>query len=131
MTLAVAIQLRRWNVANSVRWFVRTVPAAVVLTLVAVIVLVLIWSRTTRRLVVPGALKAYQDGGHDIELWLGTITSPGSSTMKVTYTADLRGADTDLVAQEFTAGLGAATSWMADVASGQTLIVRTWPLRWS
>src|SRR5205814_5715750 len=35
---AVAIQLRRWHVANSVRWFVRTVPAAVVLTLVAVIV---------------------------------------------------------------------------------------------
>src|SRR5437763_3209798 len=65
-------------------------------------------------------LKAYQDGGHDTELWLGTITSPGSSTMKVTYTADLRGADTDLVAQEFTTGLGAATSWMADVASGQT-----------
>ena len=64
-------------------------------------------------------LKAVQDGSHDTELWLGTLTSTGSSTLSVTFSGSAGGDDVDLVAQEFTAGLGAGTVWTTDKVGGQ------------
>lgn len=37
---------------------------------------------------------------HDVELWLGTITTTGSSTITVTFNASISGIHDELVAQE-------------------------------
>ena len=57
--------------------------------------------------------------GKDVELWLGSVTTPGSQTVSVTYSGSVSSDDVELAAQEFTAGLGAATVWSKDSAGGQ------------
>ena len=55
-------------------------------------------------------LVTYNSGTAHEELWEGTVTSTGASSITVTYIAT-PGASCDLDAQEFTAGLGANTNW--------------------
>jgi hypothetical protein len=56
---------------------------------------------------------------HDTEIWLGTVTTAGSSTINVSYSASVGSVDTDLAAQEFSSGLGPTTSWSKDTGAGQ------------
>jgi RHS repeat-associated protein len=51
----------------------------------------------------------------DVELWLGTITSTGSSTITVTYTGSVSADAIELDAQEYTNGTGSTTTWSQDV----------------
>ncbi|HLG66527.1 MAG TPA: IPT/TIG domain-containing protein [Acidimicrobiales bacterium] len=64
-------------------------------------------------------LTSYQDGSHDMEVWLGPVTSTGPHTVTVTFSAGVSGVDTDLALQEFAASTGAQTTWSKDVAGGQ------------
>src|SRR6185312_13177821 len=43
----------------------------------------------------------------------------GTSSIRVGYSASVGSSDVELVAQEFTAGLGSATVWAKDAAAGQ------------
>ncbi len=64
---------------------------------------------------------AYEDAsGHDLEVWLGTVTKAGSGKVSLTYSASVGSISVELVAQEFTAGLGSASVWTKDVAAGQS-----------
>ncbi len=51
----------------------------------------------------------------DVELWLGTITTPGSSTITVTYSGSVTSDTIELDAQEYTNGTGSSTTWSQDV----------------
>ena len=51
--------------------------------------------------------------GNDVEIWYGTVTSTGASTITFTWSATPTGG-IDYAAQEFTAGLGASTVWALD-----------------
>ncbi len=53
----------------------------------------------------------------DIELWLGTVTTSGSSTIKVTYSGSVSSTSTELAAQEYTSSAGSSTTWTKDVVS--------------
>ncbi len=55
---------------------------------------------------------------HDTEIWVGKVSSTGTSTIAVNYSGTVT-TDVDLDAQEFTAGLGTATTWTPDTGSGQ------------
>jgi YD repeat-containing protein len=50
------------------------------------------------------------------ELWLGTVTSTGSSTITVSYTTSIGSTHVDIAAQEFTDGTGASTTWSEDTS---------------
>jgi len=64
-------------------------------------------------------LTSYEDASsHDLEVWLGTVTTTGSSTISVSYSASVGSSSVELIAQEFTAGLGGASVWTKDVGSG-------------
>ncbi len=66
-------------------------------------------------------VSSYEDtSSHDLELWLGTVTATGSSTISVGYSASVSSTSIELTAQEFTAGLGSASVWSKDVAAGQS-----------
>ena len=66
-------------------------------------------------------VTGYQDAtSHDLEVWLGTVTTAGPSTLHVTYSASTTSLGVELVAQEFTAGLGGSSVWTKDVAAGQS-----------
>ena len=54
------------------------------------------------------------DGVHDIELWLGTIAATGCSPINVTFSGTIGSEDVELIAQEYSSGLGAATVWSDD-----------------
>ncbi len=55
-------------------------------------------------------------GGIEEELWLGTITTTGSSTITVTYSSSVSGDSSELNAQEFESSTGTSTTWAKDVA---------------
>jgi hypothetical protein len=64
---------------------------------------------------------SYQDStSSGLEIWLGTVTATGPSTLSVGYSSSVSSSGVELVAQEFTAGLGSASVWTKDVAAGQT-----------
>jgi len=66
-------------------------------------------------------LTSYEDAtSHDLEIWLGTVTATGSATINVSYSASVSSSSVELMAQEFTAGLGSASVWTKDVAAGQS-----------
>jgi RHS repeat-associated protein len=54
--------------------------------------------------------------GSDNELWLGTVTTTGSSTITVTFSPSASGKITELDAQEFQSSGGTSTTWSLDVA---------------
>lgn len=60
-------------------------------------------------------VKANNGSAHE-EIWEGTVTSTGASTITVAYSGT-PGVNVDLDAEEFTAGLGAGTNWFV-TASG-------------
>jgi RHS repeat-associated protein len=51
----------------------------------------------------------------DIELWLGTVTTAGSSTITVSYSGSVTSDAIELDAQEYTNGTGSSTTWTKDV----------------
>jgi hypothetical protein len=61
-------------------------------------------------------LKSYSSGGEDDELWLGTVSSPGASTISITYSGSVSSTWVELSAQEFSSGLGTSTTWALDNA---------------
>ena len=66
-------------------------------------------------------VTSYEDASsHDLEIWLGTVTATGSATINVSYSASVSSSSVELVAQEFTAGLGSASVWTKDTAAGQS-----------
>jgi hypothetical protein len=65
-------------------------------------------------------LVSFQDNAsRDLELWLGTVGTAGASTVAVGFSSSVGSDNVELTAQEFTAGLGASTSWAKDAAAGQ------------
>jgi YD repeat-containing protein len=50
------------------------------------------------------------------ELWLGTVTSTGSSTITVGYTTSIGSTYVSIACQEFTDGTGASTTWSEDTS---------------
>ena len=58
--------------------------------------------------------------GHDLELWMGKVTTTGSSTVTVTFSGSVSSTGVELVSQEFASGYGSATVWAKDTASGQS-----------
>jgi hypothetical protein len=57
---------------------------------------------------------------HDTEIWQGEVSSTGPSAITVRFSPSLAGTNVDVVAQEFTAGLGSATTWSQDGGAGQS-----------
>jgi hypothetical protein len=59
---------------------------------------------------------------HDTEIWHGKVSSTGSANITVDFSSSLTAAGTnvDVVAQEFTAGLGSATTWSKDGGAAQS-----------
>jgi hypothetical protein len=64
-------------------------------------------------------VETFEDGGHGEDLWLGTVTTPGVSTVTVGFSASVAGIDIDLGAQEFSSSLGTGAYWSKDRAAGQ------------
>ena len=58
------------------------------------------------------------DGVED-ELWLGTTTTTGASTITVTYSSSVSSDLIELNAQEYTASTGTSTTWSKDVVSSR------------
>jgi RHS repeat-associated protein len=55
------------------------------------------------------------DGG-DTELWLGTVSTTGSSTVTVTFSSSVSSKQTELDAQEYQSSIGSSATWALDVA---------------
>ena len=55
--------------------------------------------------------------GTDLEIWTGTVTTTGASTLTVGFSTSVSAIYTGLAAQEF-AGLGAGTVWGIDTGAG-------------
>jgi RHS repeat-associated protein len=69
---------------------------------------------------VSGGVATWQkltnaDPNPDVELWLGTIATTGSSTITVSYTGSVSSDNVELDAQEYTNGTGPTTVWSPDV----------------
>jgi hypothetical protein len=62
-------------------------------------------------------LSTGTDGSRDTELWLGTITTPGPQTIAVTYSGPVTSVGVELIAQEYSSGLGPSSLWSKDAAS--------------
>ncbi len=63
---------------------------------------------------------SYTTASGDIEEWLGTITTTGSSTITVTFSGSISGKQDELLAQEFSSSTGSSTTWALDVAGNAT-----------
>lgn len=61
---------------------------------------------------VEGPYSGYS--GHDLEIWTGTVSTVGSSTITVTYSGAVTSVIVGLLAQEFTSTSGSATVWAID-----------------
>ncbi|MGD0320646.1 MAG: fibronectin type III domain-containing protein [Acidimicrobiales bacterium] len=57
---------------------------------------------------------AYNANGREVEIWFGTVTSTGPSTITVNWSGDISSANPEYSAQEFSSGLGASTTWAVD-----------------
>lgn len=65
------------------------------------------WTR-----VAPRTVNGNGDGA--FELWLGKVSTTGSSTVTVAFNTSVGSEFVEFASQEFTAGLGATTVWAAD-----------------
>jgi RHS repeat-associated protein len=63
-------------------------------------------------------LTSESSSSRDVELWMGTITTTGSSTISVSYSGSVASDSIELDAQEYTNGTGSTTAWSKDVAGG-------------
>ena len=70
------------------------------------------------------AVKSYNDTNSPnydyTTLWEGTVTAAGSNTITVTFSSGSNGAYEEVVAQEFTAGLGSGTQWTVTASGTST-----------
>jgi RHS repeat-associated protein len=57
---------------------------------------------------------------HDLELWTGTVTTTGSSTVTVTFSGSVSSIHTGISAQEFSASSGSSTTWGIDTGAGKS-----------
>ena len=65
-------------------------------------------------------LVSFSDNAsHELELWLGTVSTTGTSSITVGFSASVCSSNVELTAHEFTAGLGSSTRWTKGVAAGQ------------
>jgi YD repeat-containing protein len=55
--------------------------------------------------------------GSDTELWLGTVTTTGTSIISVTFSSSVAGKITEIDAQEYESSTGSSTTWSLDVAA--------------
>ncbi|HVA02985.1 MAG TPA: IPT/TIG domain-containing protein [Acidimicrobiales bacterium] len=55
----------------------------------------------------------------EYDLWYGTVTATGSSTINVTWSGPLGGMTAEYEVQEFGAGLGPGTGWSLDTTNSQ------------
>ena len=55
----------------------------------------------------------------EYDLWYGTVTATGSSTINVTWSGPLSGMTAEYEVQEFGAGLGPGTGWTLDTTDSQ------------
>jgi len=51
---------------------------------------------------------------NNLQLWTGTVSTPGTSTVTVAFSASVTSIDTGLSAQEFSASSGSSTAWGVD-----------------
>ena len=54
--------------------------------------------------------------GRTVELWLGSISTTGASTITVTFSGSVSSTAVEFTAQEYTNGGGSSTAWSEDVA---------------
>lgn len=59
--------------------------------------------------------RGYPGSYGSVELWLGTVTATGSSTITVTFSSSVATTVVGLSAQEYTNGTGASTTWANDI----------------
>jgi RHS repeat-associated protein len=52
--------------------------------------------------------------GYEIEMWLGTVTTTGSSTITVTFSSSVASTGVELDSQEYASSTGASTTWGID-----------------
>ena len=65
-------------------------------------------------------LVSFSDNAsHDLELWLGTVSTTGASSVTVRFSSPVGSRNVELTVQEFTAGLGPFTLWAKDAAAGR------------
>ncbi len=58
------------------------------------------------------------EGGNELQIWTGTVSATGSSTVSVTFSGSVASIYTGLAVHEFSASSGTATVWGIDAASG-------------
>ncbi len=58
--------------------------------------------------------------GFDDEIWYGKVTTPGTATITATWSGSVASDVTEYSAREFTAGLGASTTWSVDHTGTQS-----------
>ena len=58
------------------------------------------------------------EGGNQLQIFTGPVTSTGSSTLTVNYSASVTSIYTGLAAREFSSSAGASTTWTTDAAAG-------------
>jgi hypothetical protein len=61
--------------------------------------------------------NSFVGSGSTIDMWMGIVTTAGSSTITVTGSASLAAVTVRLVAQQFTSTLGASTQWALAISS--------------
>ena len=64
---------------------------------------------------------SFSFSSHEEEIWYGTVTATGPSTITVNWSGSVSGVGTEYNAQEFTANLGASTVWALDDSQSGTL----------
>jgi hypothetical protein len=55
---------------------------------------------------------------HDLEIWTGTVSTTGASTVTMTFSASVTSVYTALASQEFSASTGTGTAWGMDTEAG-------------
>ncbi len=58
------------------------------------------------------------EDGNDLQIWIGTVSTTGTSTITVTFSGSVTSTYTGLAVHEFSASSGSGTVWGIDSASG-------------
>jgi hypothetical protein len=78
-----------------------------------------VWASSVVTTSVTGGGATWQElegvsNGTDAEMWLGTITTTGTSTITLSYSGSIATLYTEINAQEFASSTGAGTAWSVD-----------------
>lgn len=72
------------------------------------------------------AASSFVGSGSTVGMWMGTVTTAGSSTITITGSGSLASTTVRLISQQFTSTLGSSTQWaIAVTASGLTSLSST------